>query len=131
MEMENQVKTDRETFPNHTYRIRCGCGNLYIIIVHDEKRRFKRLFIPRNSKFNCDLVLRDSLARIATFEGRRSLRQAIRDLRGSRAHHCDKYNITCDATSCSDAVALSLTKWRKQKRKKSTPKESKPLIAMV
>ena len=106
------------TFPSCTYRVRVGCGSLYVTILYDEKRRFKRLFIPRNSKFHCDLVGRDGLARIATFEGKRSLKQAIQDLGGSKAHHCDKYNITSEATSCSDAVALALKKWLKVKRKR-------------
>ena len=58
---------DFESMPNSTYGIRVGCGKLFITICYDEKRRFKRLFIPRNSKFQCDLVNRDGLARIATF----------------------------------------------------------------
>ena len=109
---------DFESIPNSTYGIRVGCGKLFITICYDEKRRFKRLFIPRNSKFKCDLVNRDGLARIATFEGKRSLKQTIRDLGGSKAHHCDKYNITCEAASCSDAVSLALKKWIKIKRKR-------------
>lgn len=119
--METEAKIDGEDFTNcpaMTYKIRCGCGNLYIIINHDEKRRFKQLFIPRNSKFRCDLVTRDGLARIATFEGRRSLKQVIKDLRGNKAHHCDNYNVTAEAASCQDAVALALQRWLKVKRKR-------------
>ena len=113
---------DFDSMPSATYGIRTGCGRLYVTICCDEKRRFKRVFIPRNSKFHCDLVVRDGLARLATFQGKRSLRQAIRDLRGSKAHHCDKYNVTCQATSCQDAVAISLQKWLKKKRKRLTNK---------
>lgn len=105
--------------PSITYKIKTGCGNLYIIIVYDNKRRFNRIFIPRNSKFRCDLIMRDNLARIGTYEGRRSLRQAIKDLRGSKGHHCDNYNITVKATSCSDAVAQALQRWLKVKRKRN------------
>jgi hypothetical protein len=115
--------------PSVTYRIRCGCGNIYIIIDHDEKRRFKRLSISRNSKFRCDLVMRDGLSRIATYEGKRSLRQAVKDLRGNKSHHCDNYNVTSEAVSCSDAVALALSKWIKVKRKRNPLKT--PLIAMA
>lgn len=108
---------------NSTYQVKVGCGKLYVSILYDEKRRFKRIFIPRNSKFKCDLVTRDMMARTASFEGKRSLRQAIKDLKGSKGHHCDNYNVTCEAASCSDAVALALMKWLKvkRKRKKDTP----------
>lgn len=119
---------DFENTPSSTYKIMVGCGNLYITICYDEKRRFKRLFIPRNSKFHCDLVGRDGLSRIATFEGKRSIRQAIKDLRGNKAHHCDKYNISSQAASCSDAVALALQKWQKIKRKRVKKEVVKSLI---
>lgn len=105
-------------YPSCTYCIKVGCGKLYITIMYDSARRFKRVFIPRNSKFKCDLVTRDGLARIATFEGKRSLKQAIKDLGGSRANHCDAYNVSCQAASCSDAVSIALKKWLKVKRKK-------------
>jgi len=107
-----------EAVPNSAFKIKVGCGNLYIVICHDEKRRFKRLFIPRNSKFYCPLTTRDGLAKMATFQGKRSIRQLIKDLRGSKAHHCDKYNITAEAASCFDAVSKVLEKWLKIKRKK-------------
>ncbi|RKY32381.1 MAG: hypothetical protein DRP74_02600 [Candidatus Omnitrophota bacterium] len=104
--------------PSCTYKIRVGCGNFYITICYDEKRRFKRVFIPRNSKFHCDLIVRDGLARQATFQGKRSLRQLVRDLRGNKAHHCDKYNVTSQAASCQDAVAQAILKWLKVKRRR-------------
>lgn len=126
----NSIEIKGENFdfmPSVTYRIRVGCGNLYVTICYDEKRRFKRLFIPRNSKFHCDLVIRDGIARTATFQGKRSLRQLIRDLGGSKAHHCDKYNITAQATSCQDAVSKAVAKWLKIKRKR----KNSHLIATV
>lgn len=107
-----------------TYSIKTGCGNLYVTICSDEKRRFKRLFIPRNSKFYCPLTTRDAIAKLATYQGRRSVRQLIKDLRGERpligkaGHYCEKYSIVAEATSCFDAVSKALDKWSKVKRKK-------------
>lgn len=119
---------DFDSMPSQTYKTRVGCGNLYITICYDEKRRFKRLFIPRNSKFHCDLIVRDGLARQATFQGKRSLKQLVKDLRGSKAHHCDKYNITAEANSCQDAISKTIAKWLKIKRKRN---KKEPLIATV
>jgi hypothetical protein len=131
--MENLTKIEGEYTPDTTYKIKVGCGNLYIIICHDEKKRFRRLFIPRNSKFYCPLTTRDGLARMATFQGKRNMRQLIRDLRGSKAHHCDKYSVAAEATSCFDGVSKVLEKWQKLKRKrtsKSDPRVS-PLTVKV
>ena len=114
-----------DSMPSSTYKIRCGCGNLYATICYDEKRRFKRLFIPRNSKFHCDLIVRDNLARLSTYEGKRNLKQLIKDLRGDKfGHHCDKYNVTAQASSCFDGVSQILSKWLKKKRKR--PKKGNP-----
>ncbi len=108
-----------DQMPSTTFKIRVGCGNLYCTIVYDEKKRFKRLFIPRNSKFYCPLTTRDAIAKLVTYEGKRSLRQVIKDLRGDKfGHHCDKYNITAKASSCFDAVSQTLSKWRKNKKNK-------------
>jgi hypothetical protein len=105
--------------PSETIGIRVGCGILYAIICHDEKRRFKRLFIPRNSKFNCDLVLRDGLARTATYQGKRSLKQLIKDLRGDKfSHHCNKYHAGCQAANCQDGISRMLSIWLKRKRRR-------------
>ena len=104
--------------PSTTYGIKVGCGTLYVTICHDEERRFKRIFIPRNSKFRCDLIVRDGLARQATFQGKRSLRQLVSDLKGSRGNHCDNYNITAQAASCQDAVSQAVARWLKVKRKR-------------
>ena len=109
-----------DSMPCATFGITVGCGKLYVIICHDKAKRFKRIFIPRNSKFHCDLIVRDGLARQATFQGRRSLRQLVRDLRGSKGHHCDKYTVNAQAASCQDAVSQAVARWLKVKRKRKS-----------
>ena len=99
--------------PEETFAIRVGCGSLYVIIVHDGKHRFRRLFIPRNSKFHCDLVVRDALARLATYQGKRNMGQLIKDLKGDKfGHRCEKFTVLCEAASCFDAVSKALEHWR-------------------
>jgi len=112
-------KTEWEVTPGATYKVKVGCGNLYVTICYDDKRRFRRIFIPRNSKFYCPLTTRDAIAKMGTFQGKRSMRQLIKDLRGNKAHYCEKYNVTAEATSCFDAVSRALGKWLKVKRKRS------------
>jgi hypothetical protein len=104
--------------PSTTAVIRVGCGSLYATICYDEAKRFRRIFIPRNTKFFCPVTTRDAIAKLVTFQGKRNLRQCIKDLRGSKAHHCDKYNVTSQAASCFDGVSKILEKWQKSKRKK-------------
>lgn len=107
-------------YPNATYGIKVGCGKLYVTICHDEKKRFKRLFIPRNSKFYCPLTTRDAISKLATYQGKRSLKQLVKDLKGDKwGHHCDKYTVLAEASSCFDAVSQSLDRWMKSKRKKN------------
>lgn len=117
-------KNEGEVISNSTYSVKVGCGHLYVTICHDEKGRFRRIFIPRNTKFYCPVTTREAIAKLATFQGKRNLRQLIRDLRGDKfGHHCDKYNITAEAASCFDGVSKVLEKWKKSKRrKKSNPK---------
>ena len=130
--MTSEYKGETQDFMlSSTYRIRVGCGNLYVIICYDEKRRFKRLFIPRNSKFYCPLTTRDAIAKLATFGSKRNLRQTIKDLRGERplvdgkGHYCEKYNIKAEATSCFDAVSKVLSKWQTRKRSEARKKKKK------
>ena len=112
--------------PEETLAIKVGCGTLYIIIEHDDKRRFKRLSIPRNTKFYCPLTTRDALAKLCTYQGRRNIKQLIKDLKGSKwDNKCDKYNITVEAASCWDAVAIALSRWLLKKRKKRKKKIKK------
>ena len=92
-------------YNSKTYAVRCGCGNLYITIDYNQDGSFHKLRIPRNTKFNCTLIARDSLAKQATYQARRDPKQLIKDLKGNKAHACKNYNITCKAFSCSDAVA--------------------------
>jgi len=94
-----------QTYQSKTYAIKCGCGNLYITIEYNEDGSFHKVRLPRNTKFNCSLVMRDSLAKGATYKIRRDPKQFVKDNKGSKAHACEHYNITCKAFSCADAVA--------------------------
>jgi len=94
-----------KSYPSKTWGIKVGCGVLYISIDFNEDGTIHKVRIPRNTKFNCSLIHRDSLAKQATFQVRRHPKQLIKDLKGSKAHACKNYNIVCKAYSCSDAVA--------------------------
>ena len=113
-----------QTWDSVTHSIRVGCGTLYLTILTREKGRFERVFIHRNSKFYCPLTTRHSLEKLATYQGRRSVKQLIRDLRGEKpltgkvGHYCEKYTAVAEATSCFDAVSKIMERWQKQKRKR-------------
>lgn len=113
--------------PSATIKVGCGCGNLYAIICHDDKGRFKRLFIPRNSKFHCPLIHRYHLEKLATFQGRRNLGQLVKDLRGEKpivnkvGHYCDNYSVGVEATSCEDAISKAIEKWSRRKELLNNP----------
>ena len=115
---EEEILEEWSMFSSTTYAIRVGCGKLYITILYDDKKRFKRLFIQRNSKFFCDLVHRYHIEKLATYMGRRNVSQLIKDLRGEKpafgkdGHFCNRYIAGCEASSCEDAVSLALKMWK-------------------
>ena len=96
---------DFKIYKSKTYGIKVGCGTFFCIIDYNSDGSIHKVRIPRNTKFNCSLITRDSLAKQATFQIRRDPKQLIKDLKGSKAHACEKYNITCKAFSCSDAIS--------------------------
>ena len=109
-EVDKDQHIDFTHYPSKTYAVRVGCGNLFVIVDYNQDNTFHKIRIPRNTKFNCSLVIRDSLAKQATYQGRRDPAQLVKDLKGSKAHCCKNYNITCKAYSCSDAVAQVIKK---------------------
>jgi hypothetical protein len=92
-----------------TWCVRCGCGNLYITVLYKDSKPWK-VFIPRNTRFNCSLMMRDALAKDATYKIRRDPKQLIKDLKGNKAHACKNYSIVAKAYSCADAVASTIEK---------------------
>jgi len=106
----NRIGQKMQEWKSETYRIKVGCGNLYCTVIFNADGSIHKVWIPRNSRFNCSLITRDSLSTQATYQARREPSQLIKDLKGSKAHCCEKYNITCQAYSCSDAVAKVVAK---------------------
>ena len=92
-------------YKSRTHGVKVGCGTFYITVERNQDGSFHKVRIPRNTKFNCSLMSRDALAKQATFQGRRDPKQLVKDLKGSKAHACKNYNITCKAYSCNDALS--------------------------
>jgi len=97
-----------------TYRVFVGCGNIYITIDYNKDNSIHRIRIQRTSKFKCPIIMRDSLARQATFQARRDIGQLVKDLKGNPYNACDSYNITITSKmknnelagySCADAIS--------------------------
>jgi len=93
------------TYKSKTYGIKVGCGTFYCTIDYNADGSFHKIRIPRNTKFNCSLMMRDAMAKGATYKIRRDPKQLIKDLKGNKGHCCEKYNISCKAYSCSDALS--------------------------
>jgi hypothetical protein len=107
---DEHIEWNPKSYPSKTYCIKTGCGNLYITMEFNHDGSFHRIRLPRNTKMNCSLIMRDSLAKSATFKCRREPAQFVKDNKGSKAHACEHYNITCKAYSCNDAVAQVIQK---------------------
>lgn len=105
--------TEDKIYNSKTYGIKVGCsgepvnaGRLYITLIYNKDGSFHKVMIPRNTKFNCSLIIRDGLAKEATYKARRDIPQLIKDFKGRKPDMCcDNYNITCQAFSCRDAIA--------------------------
>jgi hypothetical protein len=101
-----------------TYKVVCGCGNLYITCDYKDDKLHK-VRLQRTSKLLCSLSVLDPLFRSVTFETRRDIRQAIKDHKGREDLKCKQFNIKVKAAmkkgelaawSCTDAIARVLEK---------------------
>jgi len=114
--------TDHEQiWPSRTYRYHVGCGKAYITVDYNKDGSIKRVCLQRNSKMKCPMTALDALSRQATYEARRDIKQAIKDLVGvdkqGKVIPCEEYSIAVKtqgkkghlwAYSCQDAVAKVL-----------------------
>lgn len=116
---ETDEKFNMTTYKSITWKVQTGCGKLYITILFNEDGSLHKVLIPRTSKFQCSVTMRDGLARQATFQGRRDLKQLVKDLRCDEKHACDGFNVSVKsaikngemgAYSCADAVAKVIEK---------------------
>lgn len=116
-------------YPCKNYKIKVGCGNLYISVIYNEDKPHNVL-IHRKSKCACDMTFFDALQKQSTFQTRRDISQLIKDLKGSlqEKNYCQKFNASLKeaikegnlaAFSCSDAVARVLRNELKKEKEDS------------
>lgn len=113
------------TYQSKTYKIRVGCGNLYVTVSYKDSD-FHKIVIHRNSKFHCSLGSREVLAKQATFQIRREPKQLIKDL--SDPHPCEKYTIVVKSArmkgglagnSCADGIAKLVERLINEKKEEA------------
>ncbi len=113
---------DLEVWDSKTYKVRVGCGNVFITIVKNDGQVI-RVITYWKTTFHCDVTFFDALNRQTSFQTNRELEQAIKDLKGNdsqkEGHFCCKYSVSVKgyikqnklgAYSCADAIARVLEK---------------------
>lgn len=108
-------------YDSYTYTERIGCGHIHIIIT-ENKGKFHRIFMKSSmsKETPCGSSWLEAMSALLTFGIRRALEEKTLEraiLKHLRNHRCNQYSIAT-AKSCSDAIAIALT------RHFTTPKPS-------
>ena len=116
-EVDKNEHLDFKTVKSKSYKVLTGCGNIYITCDFNGGNTLHKIRMQRTSKLHCPYTVLSKLYRSATFQGRRDIKQAIKDHKESEEDACVKFNIQVKsamkkgelaAYSCSDAIAKVL-----------------------
>lgn len=125
MEKEKKKpKTRPEITSGQTYKIKTGCGNLFVTINEDEQGETLELFLRLGKSGSCMNSQLEAIGRLCSLSFRLGAepQEIIKQLRGIR---CPTPMVSNEGKttilSCADATAQILQKYLEKKEKKPVP----------
>jgi ribonucleoside-diphosphate reductase alpha chain len=117
MEMERKPRARRDVIHGSTWKIRTGCGNIYVTVNEDEDGRLFEIFNQIGKAGGCAASQSEALGRLVSLAFRSNIEpdDIIRQLKGISCH-MPVWHQNGKVLSCSDAVAKAI-EWHIQKMK--------------
>ncbi|MBM4339309.1 MAG: vitamin B12-dependent ribonucleotide reductase [Deltaproteobacteria bacterium] len=114
-EMERKPRARRDVIHGSTWKIRTGCGNIYVTVNEDEDGRLFEIFNQIGKAGGCAASQSEALGRLVSLAFRSNIEpdDIIRQLKGISCH-MPVWHQNGKVLSCSDAVAKAI-EWHVQK----------------
>ncbi|MBM4277218.1 MAG: TSCPD domain-containing protein [Deltaproteobacteria bacterium] len=115
--MERKPRARRDVIHGSTWKIRTGCGNIYVTVNEDEDGHLFEIFNQIGKAGGCAASQSEALGRLVSLAFRSSIEpeDIIRQLKGISCH-MPVWHQNGKVLSCSDAVAKAI-EWHIQKMK--------------
>jgi ribonucleoside-diphosphate reductase alpha chain len=115
--MERKPRARRDVIHGSTWKIRTGCGNIYVTVNEDEDGRLFEIFNQIGKAGGCAASQSEALGRLVSLAFRSNIEpeDIIRQLKGISCH-MPVWHQNGKVLSCSDAVAKAI-EWHIQKMK--------------
>ncbi len=113
--LERKPRTRRDVIHGSTWKIRTGCGNIYVTVNEDEEGHLFEIFNQIGKAGGCAASQSEALGRLVSLAFRSSIEpeDIIRQLKGISCH-MPVWHQNGKVLSCSDAVAKAI-EWHIQK----------------
>jgi ribonucleoside-diphosphate reductase alpha chain len=113
--MERKPRARRDVIHGSTWKIRTGCGNIYVTVNEDEDGHLFEIFNQIGKAGGCAASQSEALGRLVSLAFRSSIEpeDIIRQLKGISCH-MPVWHQNGKVLSCSDAVAKAI-EWHIQK----------------
>ncbi len=115
--MERKPRARRDVIHGSTWKIRTGCGNIYVTVNEDEEGHLFEIFNQIGKAGGCAASQSEAIGRLVSLAFRSSIEpeDIIRQLKGISCH-MPVWHQNGKVLSCSDAVAKAI-EWHIQKMK--------------
>lgn len=113
--MEKKPRARRDVIHGSTWKIRTGCGNLYVTVNEDEEGKLFEIFNQIGKAGGCAASQSEAIGRLVSLAFRSSIEpdDIVRQLKGISCH-MPVWHQSGKVLSCSDAVAKAI-EWHIQK----------------
>ena len=114
---ERKPKARRDVIHGSTWKIRTGCGNLYVTVNEDEEGNLFEIFNQIGKAGGCAASQSEAIGRLVSLAFRSNIEpeDIIRQLKGISCH-MPVWHQNGKVLSCSDAIAKAI-EWHLQKMK--------------
>jgi len=117
IKIEKKPRARRDVIHGSTWKIRTGCGNLYVTVNEDEEGNLFEIFNQIGKAGGCAASQSEAIGRLVSLAFRSNIepQDIIRQLKGISCH-MPVWHQNGKVLSCSDAIAKAI-EWHLQKMK--------------